>query len=440
MISQSGKQWESFTTNKPSNYIIIINIEVYMNKVYMIILLIFILLVVGACAIKAIMKKSDEAVYKYGFFDKNGKEIIPPIYDGAKEFRENLAPVKTGELWGYVDTAGNIIIKQQFYDARPFYEGMAAVKTTSAYSNKDWGYIDKKGNMVIAPQFYSAGKFSEGIARVTTDSVDRSGFANDQHGYIDTKGNLILSDPGKTTYREDFHFYSEGRFPVVCDSGQFGFMDSEGNLVIKDQFEVVHSFSDGVAAVAIKITSPDMLRGLPILDTFSGDKEKLLWGYIDLKGNWIVKPVLGAAEDFKEGLVLANTKHLSKYAPNGHIYFTTKGENAFSKEFYSAETFSEELACITTESFESYYIDKTGEKKLTLSGTGKLIGGGVFSEGVAYISYKENDESSLMKDGFMDKKGKFLFTVDTVLYYKVQRDFSCGRSWFIKNVTPAEMK
>lgn len=411
-----------------------------MQKIFLILLLLIFFLAAFTFVVKSFLKKKDDAVFKYGFFNNTGEEVIPAIYDDAKEFRDNLAPVKRGELWGYIDTTGKMIIKDQFYNAKPFSEGMAAVKTTPAYSNKDWGYIDKQGNMIIDPLFYSAGQFSEGIARVTTDSVDRSGFANDQHGYINTKGDLIISDPGKTTYREDFHFYSEERFPVVCDSGRFGFMDSTGNLIIKDQFEIVHSFSDGIAAVAIKITSPDMLRELPILDIFSEDNEKILWGYIDLNGNWIVKPVLGMAEDFKEGIALANTMRLSKYAPNGHIYFTTKGENAFGKEFYSADTFSEGMACITTDEIESYYIDKSGKKKLTLSGTFKFISGGVFSEGVTYISYKENEEAAIIKEGFMDKKGRLLFNVDPILYFKVQREFSCGRSWFIKNITHAEAK
>jgi len=361
-----------------------------MNKIYITFPILLFIFISCSCSINSFFGKP-ESVFKYGYFDKTGTEIIPAVYDGAKEFSEDLAPVKSGELWGYVDRNGNMVIKPQFYDANIFSEGKAAVKTDSGYMGKNWCYIDKKGNIVIASKFYSAGRFSKGVARVTTDFTKKSGFSNHQHGYINKEGTVILSDPGRTTYREDFHFYSEGRFPAAGDSGQFGFMDESGNMVIKDQFETVHSFSDGVAAVAIKITSPDMLKGLPILDKFSGDKEKQLWGYIDINGNWIVKPTLTYAEDFKEGIALANTMRLSKFAPNGHIFFNSKGQNVFGKIFYGADTFSEGAACITTDDIITYYIGKNGEKNLIPQNSIKLIGGGVFSDGAAYVSFQEKD-------------------------------------------------
>ncbi len=39
---------------------------------------------------------------KYGFADTSGKEVIPCIYDDARNFNESLAPVCKDEKWGFI--------------------------------------------------------------------------------------------------------------------------------------------------------------------------------------------------------------------------------------------------------------------------------------------------------------------------------------------------
>jgi hypothetical protein len=42
---------------------------------------------------------------RYGFLNKNGSEVIPPVFHDAKEFSEGLAAARVGDLWGYNLTA-----------------------------------------------------------------------------------------------------------------------------------------------------------------------------------------------------------------------------------------------------------------------------------------------------------------------------------------------
>jgi hypothetical protein len=42
--------------------------------------------------------------------DIYGKEVIPLIYDGARTFKEGLAPVCLGKQWGYVNQKNEIVI------------------------------------------------------------------------------------------------------------------------------------------------------------------------------------------------------------------------------------------------------------------------------------------------------------------------------------------
>lgn len=52
--------------------------------------------------------KKDE---KYGYSDKDGKEVIPCIYDSVEEFSNGLAKVKLNDKWGYINKKG-----EQFWE------------------------------------------------------------------------------------------------------------------------------------------------------------------------------------------------------------------------------------------------------------------------------------------------------------------------------------
>ena len=46
---------------------------------------------------------------KWGFVDKAGKFVIAPKFDGATQFNDGLALVKTGEKESYVDKTGKTV-------------------------------------------------------------------------------------------------------------------------------------------------------------------------------------------------------------------------------------------------------------------------------------------------------------------------------------------
>jgi hypothetical protein len=41
----------------------------------------------------------------YGFIDATGKEVVPCIFEDARDFSEGLAPVKVDGKWGYIAIA-----------------------------------------------------------------------------------------------------------------------------------------------------------------------------------------------------------------------------------------------------------------------------------------------------------------------------------------------
>jgi hypothetical protein len=116
---------------------------------------------------------------KYGFVNKEGKILVPLIYDEASTMNEGYAPVRKGTIWGFVDSTGKVLVEPQYADAASFREGLAAVKKEGK-----WGYINYTGKFIIEPRFENARSFCEGLAAVT----NAKGF----WGYIDHQGQLVI--------------------------------------------------------------------------------------------------------------------------------------------------------------------------------------------------------------------------------------------------------
>ncbi len=116
-----------------------------------------------------------ESMYKWGYIDTTGKEVIPCKYDDVGSFSEGMARVcvDTGEdewgnpiyKWGYIDITGKEVVPCKYDEVKDFSEGMAVVRLGSTYDGKS-GFIDKTGKEVVPCKYDRAYDFSEGMAAV----------------------------------------------------------------------------------------------------------------------------------------------------------------------------------------------------------------------------------------------------------------------------------
>lgn len=82
---------------------------------------------------------------KNGLLDKQGKEVVPPIYDNAIYFDESgYAQVEINGLYGFVDKAGRQAVKPRFEKVYEFSEGLAAVQL-----NDQWGFVNTHDELVV---------------------------------------------------------------------------------------------------------------------------------------------------------------------------------------------------------------------------------------------------------------------------------------------------
>ena len=132
-------------------------------------------------------------------------------------------------------------------------------------------------------------------------------------------------------------------------------------------YDSIKEFSDGLAMVS--------------------KKEK--YGFIDKKGNVVVKPKYEWAYQFSDGLAVVSQD--GKYG-----FINTKGKVAIKLKYDSASSFSEGLACVSKDGKNSF-IDKKGKEIIKL-GSGLPVGD--FSDGVVAVM---NGDSSYK---IIDKKGQ----------------------------------
>lgn len=171
-----------------------------------------------------------EALEKWRWLDRTGKEVGVRRYDLAWSFSEGLAPalVNQGYRHVFVDTNG----REKFQAPEglnyvgDFGEGLCwgELGQPRDIGNGRWfpggtgvvGYFDDRGRWVINPAFDSAGTFHDGRARVT-----KAG----KSGYIDRQGRIAI----------DVRFERAGEFTdgvaIVEENGLQAVIDTAGKAV-----------------------------------------------------------------------------------------------------------------------------------------------------------------------------------------------------------------
>lgn len=179
---------------------------------------------------------------KSGVIDRQGRFIIPPIYDSAMAFSEDVGigmttknanePIllqkpenvksvlynREGKIIAELD---NLIILDGFS------EGLALVAT-----EKGWGFIDKTGKIIIEPKRVYPVGFSEGLCSVSV---------NEKFGYFDKTGKTVI----EPQFQAAFSF--SNNLARVLVNGKYGFIDKTGKIIIQPQYSYLDDFKDGLA-------------------------------------------------------------------------------------------------------------------------------------------------------------------------------------------------
>lgn len=324
----------------------------------------------------------DKLSDKFGLIDKNGKEVVPLIYDYITNVSEDMAIVgqdvdhnrSTGrggiDKYGFVDTKGNLVVPFIYDSVENFSEGLAVVSKNYEYvddsiykgavvtSSKN-GFVDKTGKEVIPVIYDSASSFSEGLALVAKNGenghkdrksgfIDKAGkevtpliyqyassfheglakiYINDKVGFIDKQGKVVI--PATNGGASDF----KGGFAVVSNGTLYGIINKQGKLVVPIKYDRIDDFTGRMARVATET-----------------DEGRYGWkyGFLDTQGTLAVPIIYGEADEFSEGLarVAIPDERFVEYNQYKDGYINERGEVVIPLKYDSAYSFSDGLALV----------------------------------------------------------------------------------------------
>lgn len=161
--------------------------------------------------------------------------------------------------------------------------------------------------------------------------------------------------------------------PVKMDS-KWGYINMKGNYVINPQFAEANLFYDDLALV--KEDGPDGK-----------------YGYIDKEGQYVIKPQYKFATSFNEGLawVTSTLSHPRLINKKGEIITELKSATY-------VYTFNDGLAAFSNDKNLYGFVNKSGEVVITP----QFHNVGYFSEGLCAVANEKGDV------GFIDKSGKIV--------------------------------
>ena len=195
-------------------------------------------------------------------------------------------------------------------------------------------FYNKSGQLVYSVPTYK-NKTNYSISRLTD-----SGYAlmdtksNDVHklSYITPKGQTIFPQVYTKSYGFKSGIYGidvnsyvrpmrEGMVAFADFFGdrdiRWGFFNKDGKVVVRPQYNAVHNFSDGLAAVQMTDKSDNALK----------------WGYIDKTGKMVIQARYSNEPfDFHEGLAVV-------HKTNGTFVYIDKQGNVVSDEYLQAGSF-----------------------------------------------------------------------------------------------------
>jgi hypothetical protein len=236
--------------------------------------------------------------YCYGYIDITGKVVIEPQFQTVSEFHNGTAGVRmSNDRWGIINKDGKFIIPAIYDAAMPFVEdiGIGMViknKKELPFNQKisdfEAVFYNREGKIISRPRYFVYGAFTDGVALILTETG---------HGFIDKTGKIVI----EPKYKKALYF-SEGLCPVMLN-GNWGYIDKTGKIIIEPKFMQAFMFSDGLAKVLI-----------------NGK-----YGFIDKTGKIIIEPQTWDVGNFEDGLAFVRQQSTTGYInKSGQFIWKTK--------------------------------------------------------------------------------------------------------------------
>lgn len=231
----------------------------------------------------------------WGYANSKGEIVIPAQYYKCYKFsNEGFAPIYDTQKrqYHFIDTKGQILtteisgfkLQDAFgIDISGFKDGLVPVRV-----GLKWGYMNTSGQLAIEAKYDEVTEFNEGYASAVLDG---------KSVVLDLKGTAISVDITERIVMKEF---SEKYAIFRAADWRLGFIGTDGKVAIPARYESVGHFSGGLA--------------------WAKDENRKL-GYINSKGEWMIKPQYNGGKDFDKESGFARVKEGDQW-----FYISKTGE------------------------------------------------------------------------------------------------------------------
>ncbi|MCQ2235272.1 MAG: caspase family protein [Paludibacteraceae bacterium] len=203
--------------------------------------------------------------------------------------------------WGFRNKNGGWAIKPQFEEIDKYFVFSQSRKYAVVKQNGYWGCIDETGAFKVPALLLNNKIANEAGTENSRNKTDEmyEGFdrAKRLWGFINSKGQFVVP-PTFTNVDHNNSFFTKKPYTIVEINGSWGAINKDGILFVKPYFV---SKEDAISA-AEEATAMEEL-GKNIYPACDPSTKKC--GFVNYKGNWVVKPSL---DNFDKGYTFSDNR------------------------------------------------------------------------------------------------------------------------------------
>jgi hypothetical protein len=165
--------------------------------------------------ILAVLNKNNKD--QFGYFDRNGCEILPVIFDSISNLVDNTIVVKLNNKYRLFNSKGKPLIGINFDSI--FFQNISYSKNAyfSVYKDGKCGLLNTKGKFILPMKYQNIGIPNYNLVNVRNNS---------KMGFLDLKGNIKIS------FEYEFCSPFLYGYARVSRNNKIGFIDTTGKVII----------------------------------------------------------------------------------------------------------------------------------------------------------------------------------------------------------------
>ena len=290
----------------------------------------------------------------WGFIDKKGRKVVPPVYEGVGDFYYGLAWVLSNGNYYFIDTSGRIQMDTciQYDEVNPYNGGVARAKKGAL-----WTVIDSSGRPIFKNDYFHLRDFKDSLAVVNRGGwVDHSDFISEEMGGLYGAINMLGEELIKPQFMGLWDYENGLAWAADTLKRKFGIIDKEGKVVLPFQYDYARKINRNFTEVRLdgkrglvgrqgkEIVKPGSYKFYEffnLCDYLAVADSSTYWLFFNQQGNVVFR-----LDSTCDVISQMQNGHFLVWKNSGVSILDSTGRNSLQLEFDSAQLFQHGFAKI----------------------------------------------------------------------------------------------